>query len=305
MRISSNNSVVFLMGPTASGKTELALEMFSHFNASLISVDSALIYRGMNIGTAKPDIDVLAKYPHELIDICDPDESFSVNTFISLAQKHIELALAEKKLPILVGGTSFYFHALENGLSKLPQSTSESREHFNKLLDRKGSEKLHQNLLQIDPYSADRIHPNDSQRITRALEVHFLSGQKLSELQGHKSVNKLTQSIKKIILMPARTELHKRIEKRFIKMMEEGFLEEVKNLRKNKNLNLNLPSMRCVGYRQAWQHLDGEFDKQTMIDKSIVATRQLCKRQCTWLRNENDALILKKGNIDEVINFLQ
>ena len=305
MRISPNNSVVFLMGPTASGKTELALEIYNHYKASLISVDSALVYRGMDIGTAKPSPEVLEKYPHELINICDPEEDFSVNKFISLAKKHIDLALAENKLPILVGGTSFYFHALEHGLSELPESTSESREHFNDLLNSKGSERLHQILLEIDPNSAARIHPNDSQRITRALEVHYLSGQTLSELQGHKSINKLSQSIKKIILMPDRQELHKRIEKRFIKMMNEGFLEEVKALRKNKKLNLDLPSMRCVGYRQAWKYFDGEFNKHEMIDKAIVATRQLCKRQCTWLRNENDALILEKSSINEVVNFLQ
>jgi len=305
MRISSENSVVFLMGPTASGKTELALEMFNHHKSCLISVDSALIYRGMDIGTAKPSAEVLEKYPHELINICEPEEGFSVNTFIALAKKHIDSALAENRLPILVGGTSFYFNALEHGLSELPESTSESREHFNKLLASEGSEKLHLKLQGIDPNSASRIHPNDSQRITRALEVHYLSGQTLSELQGHKSINKLSQSIKKIILMPDRPELHKRIEKRFIRMMNEGFLEEVETLRKNKKLNLDLPSMRCVGYRQAWQHLDGEFDKQTMIDKSIAATRQLCKRQCTWLRNENDALILKKSSVSKVVNFLQ
>ena len=305
MTIASNNSVVFLMGPTASGKTELALEIYDRFDVSLISVDSALIYRGMNIGTAKPIPEILANYPHKLIDICEPEESFSVNHFVTLAKEHIDVALKENKLPVLVGGTSFYFHALEYGLSELPESTKDSRKHFNYLLKNKGSEKLHSQLVKIDPNSAERIHPNDSQRITRALEVFHLSGQTLSELQGNQAINKLDHQIKKIILMPDRSELHLRIEKRFMKMMENGFLDEVETLMNNKNLNLDLASMRCVGYRQAWKYFDGAYDKQEMIDKAIIATRQLCKRQSTWLRDENKALILEKANIDKVIKFLQ
>jgi len=305
MTIASTNSVVFLMGPTASGKTELALEMYNQLDASLISVDSALIYRGMDIGTAKPNQVTLENYPHALIDICEPDESFSVNQFVSLAKQHIESALNAGKLPILVGGTSFYFNALEYGLSKLPESTKDSRKYFNDLLKNQGSEKLHSQLLKIDPTSATRIHPNDSQRVARALEVFHLSGVTLSELQGNKSGNKLNHEIKKIILMPDRSELHQRIEQRFIEMIKDGFLDEVETLRKNKNLNLDLASMRCVGYRQAWNYFDGLYSKQEMIEKAIIATRQLCKRQSTWLRNENDALILDKANIDSVINFLQ
>ena len=305
MTISSTNSVVFLMGPTASGKTELALEMYNQLDASLISVDSALIYRGMDIGTAKPSPVTLKNYPHALIDICEPDESFSVNQFVSLAKQHIESALNAGKLPILVGGTSFYFNALEYGLSKLPESTKDSRKYFNDLLKNQGSEKLHSQLLKIDQKSATRIHPNDSQRVTRALEVFHLSGVTLTELQGNKNENKLNHEIKKIILMPERSELHQRIEKRFIEMIKDGFLDEVEALRKNKNLNLDLASMRCVGYRQAWNYFDGLYSKQEMIEKAIIATRQLCKRQSTWLRNESNALILKETNIDKAINFLQ
>ncbi len=261
MTIASTNSVVFLMGPTASGKTELALEMYNQLDASLISVDSALIYRGMDIGTAKPSKVTLGNYPHALIDICEPDESFSVNQFVSLAKQHIESALNAGKLPILVGGTSFYFNALEYGLSKLPESTKDSRKYFNDLLKNQGSEKLHSQLLKIDPISATRIHPNDSQRVARALEVFHLSGVTLSELQGNKSGNKLNHEIKKIILMPDRSELHQRIEQRFIEMIKDGFLDEVETLRKNKNLNLDLASMRCVGYRQAWNYFDGLYSK--------------------------------------------
>ena len=248
MTIGSKKFVLFLMGPTASGKTELAIEISKIINSKLISVDSALIYRGMDIGTAKPDKETLKKFPHELIDICEPEDSFSVNDFIDLATTQIELAFKENKLPILVGGTSFYFNALEHGISNLPASTDQSRKHFNDLLKKHGSEKLHSNLKEIDPDSAARIHPNDSQRITRALEVHYLSGETLSSLQGQKNHKKLNLKIKKIILMPNRSELHERIEERFIDMIKNGFLDEVKALKNNKKLNLDLASMRCVGY---------------------------------------------------------
>ena len=293
------------MGPTASGKTELAIEISKHLDSKIISVDSALIYRGMDIGTAKPSKELLKNYPHAIIDICEPHEGFSVKQFVQLANKHIESALNDKKLPILVGGTSFYFNALEHGLSALPASTNQSRKHFNNLLQKMGSEKLHKELQEIDPKSAKRIHPNDSQRITRALEVHKLSGETLSALQGNKNQNKLDLKIKKIVLMPERSNLHIRIEKRFIEMIKNGFLDEVKSLRENQKLNLDLASMRCVGYRQAWNYFDGVYNKKEMIEKAIVATRQLCKRQCTWLRNESEALILTETDINKVINFLE
>ena len=305
MTIGSKKFVLFFMGPTASGKTDLAIEISKIINSKLISVDSALIYRGMDIGTAKPDKETLKKFPHELIDICEPEDSFSVNDFIDLATTEIELAFKENKLPILVGGTSFYFNALEHGISNLPASTDQSRKHFNDLLKKHGSEKLHNNLKEIDPESAARIHPNDSQRITRALEVHDLSGETLSSLQGQKNHKKLNLKIKKIILMPNRSELHERIEERFIDMIKNGFLDEVKALKNNKKLNLDLASMRCVGYRQVWNYFDGMYNKKEMIEKAIVATRQLCKRQCTWLRNEEEALVLENPSIDRAIDFIK
>ena len=304
MSLSPNNSVIFLMGPTASGKTELAIELCKHFDAYLISVDSALIYRSMDIGTAKPDAETLQKYPHALVNICEPEDSFSVNDFVSQAKAHINLALEQNKLPILVGGTSFYFHALEHGLSALPESTNESRQHFTEQLKTQGSEELHKQLSAIDSIAAKRIHCNDSQRITRALEVHYLSGKTLSELQGNKDGSALKNPIKKIVLMPDRAELHQRIEQRFNKMMDAGFMNEVKMLRANKKLHLNLPSIRCVGYRQAWQYLDGDTTESEMIEKAVIATRQLCKRQCTWLRHENDALTLAEASIDRAIEFI-
>ena len=301
----SNKFVLFLMGPTASGKTELAIEISKIIDSKLISVDSALIYRGMDIGTAKPDQETLKKFPHELIDICEPEDSFSVNDFIDLATTKIELAFKEDKLPILVGGTSFYFNALEHGISNLPASTDKSREHFNELLQKQGSEKLHDKLKEIDPKSAERIHPNDSQRITRALEVYDLAGETLSNLQGKKNHKKLKAQIKKIILMPKRSELHKRIEERFIDMIKNGFLDEVEGLKNNKKLNLDLASMRCVGYRQVWNYFDGMYNKKEMIEKAIVATRQLCKRQSTWLNNEKEGLILSQSDIKKAVNFLR
>ena len=305
MTIGSNKFVLFLMGPTASGKTGLAIEISKIIDSKLISVDSALIYKGMDIGTAKPNKETLKEFPHELIDICEPEDSFSVNDFIDLATTQIELAFKEGKLPILVGGTSFYFNALEHGISNLPASTDKSRKHFNELLKKQGSKKLHKRLKEIDPKSADRIHPNDSQRITRALEVCDLSGEMLSSLQGQKNHKKLNHKIKKIILMPKRSELHERIEERFIDMITNGFLDEVEALKNNKKLNLDLASMRCVGYRQVWNYFEGIYNKKEMMEKSIVATRQLCKRQCTWLRNEKEALVLTNPNIDKAIDYIK
>lgn len=298
------NTVIFLMGPTASGKTDLAIELSKQFKSRIISVDSALIYKGMDIGTAKPDAKTLKKYPHHLINICDPEETYSAYDFAEDAKAQIQLAFNDNETPILIGGTSFYFNALEHGLSNLPESTKKSRKKFNQLLQEKGAVALHKNLAKIDPQSAQRIHPNDTQRITRALEVFDISGKTLSELQGNKQLG-LNYPIKKIILMPPRHQLHIRIEARFLSMMNNGFLEEVKTLKQNPNLHENLPSIRCVGYRQAWQYLDDKMSKEAMIEKAIIATRQLCKRQSTWLRSETNALLLDKLDIQKTLNFIQ
>jgi len=234
MTQSTNKTVVFLMGPTASGKTALAIQLAQQFKARIISVDSALIYKGMSIGTAKPDADTLTAYPHHLIDICEPDQAYSAYDFAQDAKQQIQTAFENNETPVLVGGTSFYFHALEHGLSNLPESTTESREKFNQLLKEKGSAELHKSLEKIDKKAAERIHPNDSQRVTRALEVFDLSGKTLSDLQGNKKPG-IDYPIKKIILMPPRGELHQRIEKRFLSMMDEGFLSEVEQLKQNPN----------------------------------------------------------------------
>lgn len=299
-----SKNVIFLMGPTASGKTELAIQLAQNFNIRIISVDSALIYQGMDIGTAKPDVDILEKYPHQLINICKPEDSYSAFDFVKDAKIQIQLAFKNNEIPLLVGGTSFYFNALEHGLSDLPESSAQSKEKFNLLLKEKGAAALHQDLERIDPESAKRIHLNDSQRIIRALEVFDLSGKILSKLQGNKRLG-IANPIKKIILMPDRAKLHQRIESRFLSMMENGFLDEVKILKQNPNLHENLSSIRCVGYRQAWQHLNGEISRMEMIEKSIIATRQLCKRQSTWLRNEKNTFTLKDSDISKVLKFIQ
>jgi len=304
MSQSINKTVVFLMGPTASGKTALAIQLAQQFKVRIISVDSALIYKGMDIGSAKPDAKTLTAYPHHLIDICEPDESYSAHDFALDAKQQIQTAFENDEIPILVGGTSFYFNALEHGLSDLPESTTESREKYNQLLKEKGSASLHKILEKIDKKAADRIHQNDAQRVTRALEVFDLSGKTLSELQGNKKPG-IDYPIKKIILMPPRSELHQRIEKRFLSMMDEGFLSEVGQLKQNPNLHEDLPSIRCVGYRQAWQYLNKEIDREAMIELAIIATRQLCKRQSTWLKSETDALVLETIDIESVVNFIQ
>jgi len=304
MTQATNKTVVFLMGPTASGKTDLAIQLAQQLKVRIISVDSALIYKGMNIGSAKPDAKTLKNYPHHLIDICTPEQTYSAQDFVNDATQQIDLAFTNGELPILVGGTSFYFNALEHGLSNLPESTPEVRQKYNQLLKQKGAEALHKDLGKIDEVAAERIHPNDSQRITRALEVFELSGKTLTQLQGNKQGG-LNCTIKKIILMPDRAILHQRIEKRFHQMMKQGFINEVKQLKQNQSLHEDLPSIRCVGYRQAWQYLNNEIDEAQMTELAIIATRQLCKRQSTWLKSETDALVLETIDVESVSNFIQ
>ena len=278
--------VILLMGATATGKTDLALEISRRFPAEIISVDSALIYRGMDIGTAKPAREILDSVPHHLVDIIDPADPYSVWDFVQQARGLAQEISERGRIPLLAGGTMMYCHAFEHGLNRLPQANEPLRQRLVQEAGQIGWQAMHDRLRKIDPVSADRIRPTDTQRIQRALEVHTLSGQPLSRLQQLEAAG-FDGKIEKIILAANdRVRLHQRIEARFLDMLEQGFIEEVEQLRARPDLNLSLPSMRCVGYRQLWQYLDGELTRRQMIDRGVAATRQLAKRQITWLRKQ-------------------
>ena len=275
---------IFLMGPTASGKTDLAIQLRQKLPVEVISVDSALIYRGMDIGTAKPSKAELALAPHRLIDICDPAESYSAANFRTDALREMQEISAQGKIPLLVGGTMLYYKALLEGLSPLPSADEKVRSEIEAKAALIGWGGLHQELSKIDPISAQRINPNDSQRINRALEVFYLTGKTLTELTAQKG-EALPYDILQFAIAPEQREvLHLRIEQRFHKMIELGFQQEVEKLYRRPDLNENLPSIRCVGYRQMWEYLRGDYDHDEMVFRGICATRQLAKRQITWLR---------------------
>ncbi len=275
---------IFLMGPTASGKTDLAIQLRQQLPVEVISVDSALIYRGMDIGTAKPSKAELALAPHRLIDICDPAESYSAANFRTDALREMQEISAQGKIPLLVGGTMLYYKALLEGLSPLPSADEKVRSEIEAKAALIGWGGLHQELSKIDPISAQRINPNDSQRINRALEVFYLTGKTLTELTAQKG-EALPYDILQFAIAPEQREvLHLRIEQRFHKMIELGFQQEVEKLYRRPDLNENLPSIRCVGYRQMWEYLRGDYDHDEMVFRGICATRQLAKRQITWLR---------------------
>ena len=275
---------IFLMGPTASGKTDLAIQLRQQLPVEVISVDSALIYRGMDIGTAKPSKAELALAPHRLIDICDPAESYSAANFRTDALREMQEISAQGKIPLLVGGTMLYYKALLEGLSPLPSADEKVRSEIDAKAALIGWSGLHQELSKIDPISAQRINPNDSQRINRALEVFYLTGKTLTELTAQKG-KALPYDILQFAIAPEQREvLHLRIEQRFHKMIELGFQQEVEKLYRRPDLNENLPSIRCVGYRQMWEYLRGDYDHDEMVFRGICATRQLAKRQITWLR---------------------
>jgi len=285
--------VLFLMGPTASGKTDLALNLYDHTDVEIISVDSALIYREMDIGTAKPDRETLEKYPHALVDILDPTEVYSASDFAEDARQLIDQAHRKGKFPVLVGGTILYFKALAEGLAKLPEANAEIRAEIEAQAEQEGWPAVHARLAKLDPASGERLGPNDQQRIQRALEVFLMTGRSIDSHWQEQQTLELPWNVIPIALMPEdRVQLHQRIELRFNQMLEQGFEAEVVRLRERGDLNLNLPSMRCVGYRQMWQYLDGELDWQEMHHKGVVATRQLAKRQMTWLRSWQGAEVI-------------
>ncbi|MDO5610881.1 MAG: tRNA (adenosine(37)-N6)-dimethylallyltransferase MiaA [Pseudomonadota bacterium] len=288
---------IALMGPTASGKTAFALELAERYGGEIVSIDSALVYRRLDIGAAKPDADELARVPHHLIDLREPWQPYSAAEFAEDARSAVDDILARGRLPILAGGTGLYFHALLHGLSAMPEADPTIRAELSARAEREGWPVLHRELAEIDPEAAARIHPTDPQRIQRALEVWRLSGKPISvwQREGRAAV-RFPARVVKLVLAPAdRALLHQRIERRFEQMLDAGFLDEVCGLRALPELAahpapLDLPAIRAVGYRQAWQHLDGEYDMVEFRDRAIFATRQLAKRQLTWLRGRHDAL---------------
>lgn len=276
--------VIAIMGPTASGKTGLALEIAAKVDSEVISVDSALVYKGMDIGTAKPTQEEQEGVVHHLIDIIDPAESYSVSQFVNDTNALIGDILARGKVPILAGGTMMYFNALINGISPLPKSDEKIRDEITQQAQRLGWSKLHDELRGVDPISGERIHPNDPQRITRALEVYRTTGKTLTHWQQQEG-EKCPYNIAQFAIAPAdRAVLHERIATRFDMMLEQGFEKEVVKLYERSDLHEDLPSIRSVGYRQMWQYLDGQLSYAEMRERGIIATRQLAKRQLTWLR---------------------
>lgn len=281
---------IALMGPTASGKTALAVDWALRLESEVISVDSALSYRGLDIGAAKPDAAAMRGVQHHLIDIRDPHEIYSAVEFSRDAIASMQAIAARGRIPILAGGTGLYFRALLDGLSAMPEADAPTREKIQEEARERGWPAMHLELGRVDPAAAARIHANDPQRLTRALEVHRLTGVPISEWQQSASARRLGFRVMKLILAPAdRALLHRRIERRFDVMLAAGFLDEVRKLRSDARLHPDLPAIRAVGYRQAWAHLDGSSDFAAFREQALAATRQLAKRQLTWLRGEHDA----------------
>ncbi len=282
--------IICLMGPTAAGKTALAIALAERLPMEIISVDSALVYRGMDIGTAKPEPHVLAQIRHHLVDILEPNEAYSAAQFRADALAAIEDILARGRIPLLTGGTMLYFRALERGLSQLPQADPEIRARLEAEAQERGWPALHARLAEVDPEAAQRIHANDPQRIQRALEVYALTGEPLSDLLKREGGEPFPYPLAKWVIAPRdRAWLHARIEARFRQMLARGFIDEVAQLRARGDLDLGKPSMRAVGYRQVWEYLDGRYDYDTMLARGIAATRQFAKRQFTWLRSDTGA----------------
>ena len=276
---------ILLMGPTASGKTALALDIARRFPVEIISVDSAQVYRDMNLGTAKPSAAERAAAPHHLIDVIDPDQSYSAAQFLADATRLMREIAGRGRVPLLAGGTMLYFKALREGLSKLPQADLAIRAAIEAEAREKGWPALHAELARIDATTAARLKPGDAQRIQRALEVFRISGKPLSALQGARVITRAQCRFVSLALVPAeRAPLHRRIAARFDAMLAAGLVEELAALRRKYALDPSLPAMRCVGYRQTWEHLEGAYDAATLRDRGIYATRQLAKRQLTWLR---------------------
>lgn len=299
--------VICLMGPTASGKTALAMALSDTLPCDIISVDSALVFKGMDIGTAKPTSEELAQYPHQLVDIRDPLESYSAADFCQDALRAIAKSRANGRVAILVGGTMMYFKSLIDGISPLPEADAQIRAEIEQEANEKGWSVMHHQLADIDPIAAERIHKNDPQRISRALEVYRKTGNTLSQLTEIKG-DKLSGDVLQFAIAPKeRSDLHERIALRFEQMISQGFQQEVESLIARGDLHADLPAIRCVGYRQMWQHLHDEFDHDEMIFRGVCATRQLAKRQLTWLRSWQNLQWLEmadKNNLNVILSAL-
>nr|WP_314491904.1 tRNA (adenosine(37)-N6)-dimethylallyltransferase MiaA [uncultured Pseudomonas sp.] len=316
--MSGNPPAIFLMGPTAAGKTDLAIELTRHLPCELISVDSALVYRGMDIGTAKPDKATLAAHPHRLIDILDPAQSYSAAEFRRDALQAMAEISARGNIPLLVGGTMLYYKALLDGLADMPAADAQVRAELEHLAQTQGLEALHRQLAEVDPVSAARIHPNDPQRLIRALEVYRVSGLSMTAHRARQlaesrdadagAAGHLPYTVASLAIAPTdRHILHQRIALRFSQMLEQGFVGEVRKLRDRADLHAGLPSIRAVGYRQVWDHLEGKLDENEMQERGIIATRQLAKRQFTWLRGWSDVHWLDSlacDNLSRTLKYL-
>lgn len=302
---SSLPAALCLMGPTASGKTRVAIELIKHHPFEIISVDSALVYRGLDIGSGKPDADTLKLAPHRLVDIRDPSEAYSVAEFredVTQAMGEIHRA---GKIPLLVGGTMLYFKALRDGLATMPAANPEIRQKILEQGEKNGWATVHKRLAEVDPESAQRIHPNDPQRLQRALEIYEITGKSMTQFHkeeklNRKSTSSLPFNLHYTAIVPTdRAVLHQQIETRFHQMLNDGLLEEVRQLKSRDDLHASLPALRSVGYRQVWEYLNGDYDYDTMVEKALAATRQLAKRQLTWLRSWPD--LTELDNKDEKI----
>ena len=298
--------VICLMGPTASGKTELAIRLREYLPVDIISVDSTQVYRGMDIGTAKPSADILALAPHRLLDIRDPAEAYSVGEFMVDARRHIDEITASGRIPLLVGGTMLYFRALIDGLAELPPANPAIRAQIEQQAAERGWPYMHGLLAEVDPITADKVHPNHSQRIARALEVFQITGTPLSELiarqkqgiAGRRSISDDYRVVQLALIPPDRELLHSAIEQRFLEMLSSGLVAEVEQLFARNDLSVDLPSMRAVGYRQVWAYLAGECGYEEMVERGIAATRQLAKRQMTWLRKWPDVVCVNARKVE-------
>lgn len=300
---------IFLMGPTASGKTALSVKLAQQLNAEIISVDSVLVFKGMDIGTAKPDVKERAGIRHHLIDILDPAESFSTGMFKTSALELMVAITARGKIPLLVGGTMLYFNSLYHGMADLPIADSALRVQLNAQAKQMGKKSMHNRLQAIDPMAATRIHPNDQQRVQRALEVHILSGKSITQLHKEAKAKQIPYRLIKLMITPQnRGILHEKIAQRFKLMLQQGLVEEVEALYKRGDLTAQTQSVRAVGYRQVWSYLAGEINQQEMQELGIIATRQLAKRQLTWLRRETDAQTFYTEDLrvyERVLNMIE